>query len=163
MSELLHWEDFRAGQVIELGERALTADEIVVFGKRWDPQFFHTDPVAAVDGPFGGLVASGWHTASVWVRMFVDEVLSRSAALGGPGVEELRFHQPTRPDQLLRCRLHVRELLPSSTRGDRGTLLAEARIVDDDDEPVMSFRFRTYLRRRNGGVGAPEERPVGSG
>ena len=148
MTGLLHWEDFHAGQVIELGERTLTADEIVAFGRQWDPQFFHTDPEAAVDGPFGGLVASGWHTASVWVRLFVDEVLSRAAALGGPGVEELRFHQPTRPDRLLRCRLLVHETLPSSRRGDRGTILAEAQIADEAGELVMSFRFRTYLARR---------------
>jgi acyl dehydratase len=134
--------------VIELGERALSAAEIVTFAQKWDPQFFHTDPVAAVDGPFGGLVASGWHTASLWVRMFVDEVLSRSAALGGPGVEELRFHQPTRPGQLLRCRLVVHDLLPSTKRADRGTMLAEARIVDQAEELVMTFRFRTYLSRR---------------
>lgn len=148
MTGLLHWEDFHAGQVIELGERTLSADEIVAFGRKWDPQFFHTDPVAAVDGPFGGLVASGWHTASVWVRMFVDEVLSRAAALGGPGVEGLRFHQPTRPDRALRCRLVVHEMVPSSKRDDRGTLLAEAQILDADGELVMSFRFRTYLARR---------------
>ena len=148
MSDLLHWEDFHAGQVIELGERALSEDEIVAFGRQWDPQPFHTDPVAAVDGPFGGLVASGWHTASLWVRMFVDEVLSQSAALGGPGVEALRFHQPTRPDRQLRCRLVVHDTPASSKRPDRGTLLAEAQVLDDAGAIVMSFRFRTYLRRR---------------
>ena len=148
MSDRLHWEDLHAGQVIELGERALSEAEIVAFAAKWDPQSFHVDPVAAVDGPFGGLVASGWHTASVWVRMFVDEVLSRANALGGPGVEGLRFHRPTRPGMLLRCSLHVHEVAPSSKRPDRGTILAEARIVDADGELVMTFRFRTYLARR---------------
>lgn len=144
----LHWEDFRAGQVIELGERVLSVEEITAFGRQWDPQLFHTDPVAAVDGPFGGLVASGWHTASVWVRMFVDGILNHAVALGGPGVEGLRFFQPTRPGMLLRCRLVVREVLPSSKRPDRGTIVADAEIRDADDEPVMRFGLRTYLARR---------------
>jgi acyl dehydratase len=80
--------------------------------------------------------------------MFVDEVLNRAVALGGPGVEGLRFHQPTRPGMLLRCRLVIHEALPSSKRPDRGTILAEAEIRGVDQELVMSFRFRTYLARR---------------
>lgn len=150
--DTLHWEDFRPGQVLELGERALSVEEITAFGRQWDPQFFHTDPASAVEGPFGGLVASGWHTAGVWVRMFVDEVLNRAAALGGPGVEGLRFFQPTRPGMLLRCRLVVHETQPSSKRADRGTILAEAEIRDAAGELVMSFRFRTYLARRTPAV-----------
>lgn len=145
--ERLRFEDFAPGQVLELGERTLSEPEIVAFARDWDPQFFHVDPEAAREGPFGGLVASGWHTASAWVRMFVDGVLNRSAAMGGPGVTGLRFLQPTRPGARLRGRLVILDTQPSSKRSDRGTVFGEAQLVDDENRPVMCFRMRTYMAR----------------
>ena len=91
-----YWEDFEPGQVIELGSRTVTEAEIVEFAQQWDPQPFHVDPEAAKTSVFGGLIASGWQTGAIWMRMYVDTVLGVSAR-GSPGIEELRWLAPVRP------------------------------------------------------------------
>ena len=100
----LFFEDFVAGRVFELGTRVLSEEEIVAFASEWDPQEFHVDPLAAARGPFDGLIASGWQTACVWMRLYVDAVLSRASMLTAPGIEELRWLQPVRPGMRLRGR-----------------------------------------------------------
>ena len=87
-----YWEDFAIGDETVHGTHEITADEIVRFAREFDPQPFHTD--TEVEGPFGGLIASGWHTASLYMGMFVRNVLLDSASLGSPGVEELRWLVP---------------------------------------------------------------------
>jgi acyl dehydratase len=148
VSPELFFEDFEAGQEVELGERTLSKEEIVSFARDWDPQPFHVDEKAAAKGPFGSLAASGWQTGGVWSRMYVDSVLSRAASMGGPGMEDLRFLQPVRPGQRLRGRLLIRDTRPSGTRADRGTIHFEGRLVDDDDVTVFTLRGRAYMRRR---------------
>ena len=85
MGDLLQFEDFTPGLVIELGSREVTTEAIIAFGLAYDPLPFHTDPDASADGPYGGLVASGRHSALIWMRLYVDAVLSRSAGMGSPG------------------------------------------------------------------------------
>lgn len=148
MTPDLFWEDFVPGSTTELGERTLTRDEIVSFASEWDPQPFHLDEDAAAAGPFGELTASGWQTYTVWSRMFVDGVLNRSAAMGGPGMEDLRLVKPVRPGDRLRGVLEVLETWPSSKRGDRGTVFFEGRLTDDADEVVLRMRGRVFIRRR---------------
>jgi acyl dehydratase len=145
----LYWEDFSPGCVTPVGERTLSREEIVAFAREWDPQYFHVDPEAARHGPFGGLTATGWQTFAVWSRMFVDTVLSRAASMGGPGMEDLRLLKPVRPGVRLRGELEILDTWPSSKREDRGTVFFEARLLDDDDEPVMRMRGRVYIRRRS--------------
>ena len=91
-----YFEDFEPGQVYELGTRTITEEELVAFAREWDPQPFHVDPEAARESVFGGLIASGWQTGAIWMRMYVDTMLG-SAARGSPGIEELRWLAPVRP------------------------------------------------------------------
>lgn len=143
----LYFEDFESGQVYELGTRLVTESEIVAFARVWDPQPFHTDPEAAKESVFGGLIASGWHTGAMWMRMYVDAMLG-SAARGSPGIEELRWLAPVRPGDTLSGRLTVLEATPSATRPDRGTIRIRAEMVNQDGVTVMSMTSRGLFGRR---------------
>ena len=87
---MLHLDDLAPGQVYPLGRRTLSRDEIVAFAREWDPQPFHLDEAAAAASIYGGLIASGWHTVCVFMRLFADGLLRRAAALGSPGVDDVR-------------------------------------------------------------------------
>jgi acyl dehydratase len=143
----LHFEDFESGQVYELGTRLVTESEIVAFAREWDPQPFHTDPEAAKESVFGGLIASGWQTGAMWMRMYVDTMLG-TAARGSPGIEELRWLVPVRPDDTLSGRLTVLEVTPSATRPDRGTIRIRGEMVNQDGVVVMSMTSRGHFGRR---------------
>jgi acyl dehydratase len=143
----LHFEDFEPGQVHELGSHAVSESEIVAFAREWDPQPFHTDPEAAKESVFGGLIASGWHTGAMWMRMYVDTMLG-SAARGSPGIEELRWLAPVRPGDTLSGRLTVLETTPSATRPDRGTIRIRAEMMNQDGVTVMSMTSRGHFGRR---------------
>jgi acyl dehydratase len=145
---MLHWEDIEAGRTFEFGGRTVTRDEIVAFAREFDPQPFHLDEEAAAGGPFGGLVASGWHTAALFMRMYVDAVLSRTASMGSPGVEELRWTAPVRPGDTLRGRATVLETWPSERRPGRGTLRVRLECENQRGEVVLSMVARGYCRRR---------------
>jgi acyl dehydratase len=143
-----YWEDFEIGEVAELGPVTVTEEEIVEFGRRFDPQPFHVDPAAARDSPFGGLIASGWHTAAIYMGMFVRGVLEGTASLGSPGVEELRWLAPVRPGDTLRGRTTITDLQPSSTTPGRGTIFGEHEVLNQDGVVVMRFRSRGFIARR---------------
>src|SRR6188472_4405680 len=117
-----YFEDFEPGEVLELGSRTVTEDEIIEFARQFDPQPFHLDPEAAADSVFGGLIASGWHTGAMWMRLYVDNMLGSASAQGSPGVEELRWLAPVRPGDTLHGRLTVLETTASERRPDRGTV-----------------------------------------
>jgi acyl dehydratase len=144
------WEDFEPGQTFELGSRRISSDEIVEFARLWDPQPFHVDERRAADGPFAGLVASGWHQCVIWMRLYVDAILGDAASMGSPGVEEIRWLAPLRPGTLVAARLTVLEKAPSSRRPDRGTVIARGELVDvDRDELLLSLRVRGFFGRRS--------------
>jgi acyl dehydratase len=143
-----YFEDFREGETVELGEYEVTEGEILAFARMYDPQPFHVDPAAAARSPFGGLIASGWHTASMFMRLWVDGLLSETASMGSPGVEQLRWLVPVRPGDVLRGRVTVLETAPSQTRPDRGTLITESQLVNQRDEIVMTMRGRGFVARR---------------
>jgi acyl dehydratase len=143
-----YWEDFRVGDVAELGPVTVTEEEIVEFGRRFDPQPFHVDPEAARESPFGGLIASGWHTAAIYMGMFVRGVLAGTASLGSPGVEELRWLAPVRPGDTLRGRTTITDVQPSSTTRGRGTIFGSHEVVNQDGVVVMRFRSRGFIARR---------------
>jgi len=143
-----YFEDFRPGQTVELGSRTVTEEEIVAFARQWDPQPFHTDAEAARDSVFGGLVASGWHTGAMWMRLYVDSLLDGTASHGSPGVEELRWLAPVRPGDTLTGRLEVLEAVPSERRPDRGTVRIRAEMVNQDGVTVMSMTTRGHFGRR---------------
>ena len=141
------FEDFAAGQLYELGSRTITEDEIVDFARQWDPQPFHVDPEAAKDTVFGGLIASGWQTGAIWMRMYVDTMLG-SAARGSPGIEELRWLAPVRPGDTLTGRLTVLDTTPSATRPDRGTIRIRGELVNQDGVTVMAMTSRGHFGRQ---------------
>jgi acyl dehydratase len=143
-----YFEDFQQGAVFELGSRTVTADEIVAFGRQFDPQPFHVDEAAAAASVFGGLVASGWHTGAMWMRLYVDALLDGAASLGSPGIEELRWLAPVRPGDTLHARLTVLEATPSERRPDRGTIRSRGEMVNQDGVTVMSMVARGHFARR---------------
>jgi acyl dehydratase len=148
VTDLLMFEDFTSGQLIELGTTTVSEEEIVAFGREWDPLDLHVDPVAAAEGPYGGLIASGRHSCLLWMRLYVDAVLNRAAGMGSPGIEEIRWHVPVRPGDVLRGRVRVLEVAPSSVRDDRGTVHFEGDLVNQNDEVATTIRGRNYYKRR---------------
>jgi acyl dehydratase len=147
----LHFEDFEPGQVYELGSHTVTEEEIIDFGRAWDPQPFHVDPVAAQSSPFGGLIASGWHTGSLWMRLYVTSILGSAAGMGSPGIEELRWLAPVRPGDTLSARMTVLETKPSERNPGRGTIRSRSEMVNQDGVTVMSMLSRGYFARREHG------------
>jgi acyl dehydratase len=142
------FEDFAVGDVSEFGPVTVTDAEIVEFAERFDPQPFHVDAEAAAASPFGGLIASGWHTTNLFVGMYVRGVLLDSASLGSPGVEELRWLAPVRPGDELRGRSTVTEVRASSTNPARGTVLTTNEVVNQDGTVVMTMKARGFFARR---------------
>ena len=136
---MLYFEDFQVGQVFELGSRTLSEEEIIEFAKEFDPQPFHIDPEKAKDSFFGGIVASGWHTCAVYMRLLVDNFASKASSLGSPGVDDLRYLKPVHPGDTLRARFTIAETIPTKSRPDRGLLKARAEMLNQHDEPVLSF------------------------
>jgi acyl dehydratase len=143
-----YWEDFRETETVELGSYEITREEILEFARKYDPQPFHVDEEAANAGPFGGLAASGWHTAAVFMRLFVTGILNHAAGRGSPGIEELRWTAPVRPGDVLTGRVRVLETYPSERRADRGTVITQCELLNQDGAVVMTMRGRGHFLRR---------------
>jgi acyl dehydratase len=144
-----HFEDYVAGTTHEFDDvEALTEAEIVGFARSYDAQYFHLDPVAALEGPFGGLVASGWQTAALMNRLCVRHYLPTIASLGGHVADDLRWFRPLRPDEPLRLRVTVLATKPSKTKPDRGVVTSRAELVGTDDQTVFVATVVNFIRRR---------------
>ena len=143
-----YFEDFAPGQVYELGSHEMTEEEILEFARKYDPQPFHVDPDAAKDSIFGGLIASGWHTAAVYMRLYVDSLLEGAASLGSPGVDELRWLKPVRPGDVLSGAFVVTEVTPSSKHPTRGTVHFRSEIRNQEGELVSTMTGRGLFGRR---------------
>ena len=143
-----YFEDFKVGDVTEVGPVSVSEEEIVDFATRFDPQPFNIDPEAAKSTPFGGLIASGWHTTALFMGMFVREILLDSASLGSPGVEELRWTAPVRPGDTLTGRVTVTDVQPSATNPNRGTVFTTSEVFNQDRTLVMSLKARGFFARR---------------
>jgi acyl dehydratase len=142
------WEDFTPGRVFEHGSRALTEAEIIGFARDWDPQRYHVDPEAARATPFGGLIASGWQSCAVAMRLMCDAYLNESSCIGSPGIDEIRFLKPVRPGDSLRLRSTVLESAESRSRPNRGTVTFRWELINDRGETVLSMVGRQlYLKR----------------
>jgi acyl dehydratase len=144
----LYFEDFEPGTVFDLGARTLAKEDIVAFASEYDPQPFHVDEEAARESAFGGLIASGWHTGSVFMRLYADALLSRAAAMGSPGVEELRWLKPVRPGDTLTARVTVLDTTPSSRNPKRGTVHLFSEVENQRGETVMTMKARGLFARR---------------
>jgi acyl dehydratase len=143
------FDDYTPGAVYEYGHRSVTADEIVDFARRFDPQPIHIDARWAATGPFGGLIASGWHTASVFTRMFVDHYLSHVASLASPGVDEVRWPVPVRPDDRLRMRVTILQARRSASKPDRGIVHTRGELVNQDEQVAFHQIAVNFLRCRD--------------
>jgi acyl dehydratase len=143
-----YWEDFEVGEVTELGSVDVTEQEVLEFARRYDPQPFHVDPDAAAAGPFGGLIASGWHTTALFMGMFVRSVLLDSASMGSPGVEEIRWLAPVRPGDRLSGRVTVTGAQPSATNPRRGTIFTTSEVLNQEGAVVMTLKARGFFARR---------------
>jgi acyl dehydratase len=142
------FEDYRVGDCHEFGTAEMTEERILAFAREFDPQSFHVDPEAAATGPFGGLIASGWHTCAVLMRLFADHYLSTVASLGGPGVDELRWTAPVRPGDHLRVRATVAQARVSRSKPDRGLVHTAIEMINQDDQVVLTATVLNLLRLR---------------
>ena len=143
-----YWEDFTPGRVFETQTRSLSEEDILRFAREYDPQAYHTDAEAARASPFGGLIASGWQTCSLTMRLMCDGYLLETSCVGSPGLEELRWLKPVRPGDTLRLQSTVLESTPSSKQPNRGTVLFRWDTLNQSGEVVLSMRGRQMFLRR---------------
>ncbi|HEX2436944.1 MAG TPA: MaoC family dehydratase [Methylomirabilota bacterium] len=145
---MLYFEDFPPGDVRESPARHLTHDEIVAFASQFDPQPFHLDDAAARRSIYGGLLASGWHTCAIYMRLMWETFLKDTASLGSPGVDEIRWVKPVRPGDTLRVRFTVIEAIPSRSKPDRGIVRSLSEVFNQRGEIVMTMRGLGMFARR---------------
>ena len=143
-----YFEDFAPGDVIELGSRPITKEGIVAFAREFDPQPFHTDEAAATRSIYGGLLASGWHTGSLAMRILYDGLLKDTVSLGSPGIDELRWLKPVRPGDTLSLTMTILETIPSRTKPDRGLVRSLMEMRNQHGEVVLTIRGLSLLGRR---------------
>jgi len=146
-----YFEDYVVGSTYEFGTATVDLREAVAFAEQFDPQPIHIDPVAAAQGPFGGLITSGWHTAALMMRLFVDHYLSGVASLASPGIDELRWIKPVRPGDTLRIRVTVTEARRSRSKPDRGIVRTLIAVLNQRGETVLTMNAMNLLRCRRAG------------
>ena len=144
-----YFEDYVPGLTVDCGSFSMSEAEIIAFAKEYDPQPFHVDPVGAADGPYGGLIASGWHTTSMMMRQLVDHYVSLESSLGAAGVDELRWPKPVRPGDTLRVRATVLEARRSSSRPERGIVKSLAELTNSGGELVMKLTAINFVLLRD--------------
>jgi acyl dehydratase len=141
-------EDYVEGDVHRFGEIVVEADELIAFAKRFDPQAMHTDPEAAKNTPFGGLIASGWHTAGLMMRLYVEHYLTNVASLASPGLDELRWLKPVRPGDMLSVCVTVLKTVPSKSKPDRGAVTSFIEVINQASEIVMTLKVVNIIGKR---------------
>ena len=144
-----YFEDYVPGLVVDCGAFSLDEGEIIAFAKEYDPQPFHIDPVAAEDGPFGGLIASGWQTTSKLMRLLVEHFVSPESGLGAVGVDEIRWPRPVRPGDTLHARATVLEARRSNSKPDRGIVRSLAELINQDGDLAMKVTAINFVLLRD--------------
>jgi acyl dehydratase len=142
------FEDYRPGAIYEYGYATVDESEVLDFARRYDPQPIHADLAYAKSGPFGGLIASGWQTAGLFMRMFADHYVSRVASLASPGVDELRWPAPVRPGDRLQLRTTVLDARPSRSKPDRGIVRTRGELFNAEGDQVLHLIAVNILLRR---------------
>lgn len=143
-----YFEDFRLGERTDLGRYAVTEAEILAFARQYDPQPLHTDRDFAAGTPFGGLIASGWHSCAMFMRLQVDGMLKESSAVASPGVDAIRWLRPVRAGDVLRAEAGVIEIVPSRHRADRGLVKHDCKVFNQKAELVMTLRTLALFTRK---------------
>lgn len=141
-------EDFAVGQVLEFPPRTVSEEEIIAFARDYDPQPFHLDKEAAKQSLFGGLCASGWHTAGLMMRMLVDHMIGKYASMGSPGVDQLRWVKPVFPGDTLLLRGEILEVRPSQSKPDRGVITSRYEMRNQKGEVVLTMQAKGMYGRR---------------
>ncbi len=144
----MYFDDLPKGYTFETGTRTLSEDDIIGFARQWDPQTFHTDPEAAKGSPYGGLIASGFHTLLTAFNLTLGANVWNEASMGSPGMENLRWIRPVRPGDTLRVRIEVTSSTPSQSRDDRGRTGFQHTVLNQNDEVVMTYHCVNILARR---------------
>jgi len=144
----LYFEDFHVGRRFETETATLTEQDIVAFGKLYAPLPYHTDPVAAKDTMFKGVVAAGYQTAAITFALFVRTGAFRAAGMGSPGVDQLRWLKPVKPGDTLRVIAEVVESSPAAAPGGRDAIRMKYATVNQHGETVMTVTSLHFLRRR---------------
>ncbi|HET9925720.1 MAG TPA: MaoC family dehydratase [Methylomirabilota bacterium] len=143
-----YFEDVEIGETTRFGRYEVTREEIVDYARQFDPQPFHLDEEAARASMFGGLIASGWHTGAMFIRMVCDDMVPEAATAGSMGFDDLKWLKPVRPGDVLSVESVVRGKSESGSRPDRGTVKIESRVSNQRGEVVMSLvSLVIYLRR----------------
>ena len=146
---MMWWEDFRIGDTAEIGRHTFTEEEILGFGRQFDPQPFHADAAAAAHSVFGGLIASGWHTCAVGMRLMVQSYLGSTVSLGSPGIDSIRWLKPVRPGDTLLYRRTVVESRASATRKGVGLVKHRWEAVNQAGELVLTMEGWGLFGRKN--------------
>jgi acyl dehydratase len=144
-----YFEDFQPGEVIPVGSYVMPREEIIAFARQFDPQPFHVDDEAARRSIFGGIIASGWHTASVCHRLLVDGLLKVTTSMGSPGLDELRWLLPVRPGDEISVRIEVLTSTPSRSKPDRGSIKTRMEVRNQKGELVMTEVATMLVSRRS--------------
>ena len=145
---MIYLEDFPVGVRRRLGSKVVVEDEVIRFAREFDPQPFHIDKEAAAKGFYGGVIASGWHTCGMVMRIMVDAYLHESAALGSPGIDELRWIKPVRPGDALTVYSTVESVTHSKSKPDRGILASLTEVENQAGEIVLTMRGKTMMLKR---------------
>jgi acyl dehydratase len=143
-----YFDDFEVDRLIDAGSYTVTEEEIIDFAKQFDPQPFHVDRTAAAQSVYGGIIASGWHTCSLMMRLVVTGVLGDAAGLGSPGVDEIRWLKPVRGGDKLMVTIKVLECLPSTSKPDRGVVVMTWEAKNQRGEVVATLRSLGLFQRR---------------
>jgi acyl dehydratase len=146
--ELLYWEDFPAGDTMEVGSHTFTEQEIIAFARQFDPQSFHVDPEAARKSVFKGLIASGWHTCAIAMRLMVDKYVARSASLGSPGLDNIRWLAPVRAGDTITYRRTITAARASESKPQVGLVHTRWEALNQRGEMVMTMEGWGMFRRR---------------
>ena len=143
------YDDYDVGHVFEYGEVTVVKEEIIGFARKYDPQPFHVDEEAAAAGVYGGIIASGWHTVCLCMRLIVDNMMgSESGSIGSPGLSEVSWPKPVRPGDTLRLRGEILEKIPSKSKPDRGFWRVRFAALNQDDEEVAVMVPLQYFLKR---------------
>jgi acyl dehydratase len=145
---MIWWEDFKVGERSEMGAHTFDEAEILDFGRRFDPQPFHTDASAAAQSVFGGLIASGWHTCGVGMRLMVESYISKTLSLGSPGIDNVRWLKPVRPGDRLTYWRMVIESRASASRPGVGLVKHRWEAVNQAGELVLTMEGWGMFGRR---------------
>ena len=146
-----YWEDFKVGEVEQIGGKRVDKEEMIAFARQYDPQPFHVDEAAAKQSIYGGLIASGWHTCAMVMRMMCDAYMLHSASVGSPGIDNLKWLKPVRPGDTISARRTTLEMRASKSKPDIGIVNNLWEVFNQSGEMVMSMQGYGMFRRRNPG------------